>query len=130
MITDLIQQRELGADFTLLMIRENKAELLAEKATRSGGCCVIVGMNAAETKLPLMNALIREVDIRGIFRYCNDYPAALGLVSSGKINVKRLITHHFDVTETIKAFETARYGLENAIKVMIHVQPVDSNNKC
>uniref|UniRef100_A0A1A9X1Z6 Sorbitol dehydrogenase n=1 Tax=Glossina brevipalpis TaxID=37001 RepID=A0A1A9X1Z6_9MUSC len=162
MITDLLQQRldvatELGADFTLLMTRENKAELVAEKveilmgskpdisidccgaetttrlsifATRSGGCCVIVGMNAAETKIPLTNALIREVDIRGIFRYCNDYPAALALVSSGKINVKRLITHHFDITETVKAFETARHGLENAIKVMIHVQPIDSNNKC
>ncbi|KAI9576922.1 sorbitol dehydrogenase-like isoform X1 [Glossina fuscipes] len=162
MITDLVQHRldvakELGADCTLLITRENKAELLAEKveilmgskpdicidccgaetttrlsifAARSGGCCVIVGMGAAETKIPLANALIREVDIRGVFRYCNDYSTALGLVSSGKIDVKRLITHHFDITETVKAFEIARHGLGNVIKVMIHVQPIDSNNKC
>lgn len=57
------------------------------------------------------------------------YSAALALVSSGKVNVKRLITHHFDITETDKAFETSRKGLGGAIKVMIHVQPKDTNNK-
>ncbi|XP_067636082.1 sorbitol dehydrogenase-like [Eurosta solidaginis] len=88
--------------------------------TRSGGCVVIVGMDEAEPKIPLMNALVREVDIRGVFRYCNDYPAALALIASGKINAKRLITHHFDITDTAKAFETARYGHGDAIKVMIH----------
>lgn len=160
-ITDLVQQRldvakELGATHTLLMDKNDTAEMAAKKvermlcsmpnksidccgaevtvrmaifATRPGGCCVIVGMGAAETKVPLINALAREVDIRGVFRYCNDYPAALALVSSGNINVKRLVTHHFDITETHKAFETSRKGLDNAIKVMIHVQPRDTNNK-
>ncbi|XP_058452129.1 sorbitol dehydrogenase-like [Malaya genurostris] len=97
-------------------------------ATRSGGCAVLVGMGPPEVKLPLVNALAREVDIRGVFRYCNDYPAALSLVASGKIDVKRLITHHFNIEETMDAFKTSRHGLEGAIKVMIHVQPKDKNN--
>lgn len=97
-------------------------------ATRSGGCAVLVGMGPPEIKVPLVNALAREVDIRGVFRYCNDYPAALGLVASGKINVKRLITHHYDIEETKEAFNTSRHGLGGAIKVMIHVQPKDKNN--
>ncbi|XP_055614684.1 sorbitol dehydrogenase-like isoform X2 [Uranotaenia lowii] len=98
-------------------------------ATESGGCAVLVGMGPPEVKLPLVNALAREVDIRGVFRYCNDYPAALALVASGKINVKRLITHHFNIEETAEAFNTSRHGLGGAIKVMIHVQPRDKNNK-
>uniref|UniRef100_A0A0K8V7I9 Sorbitol dehydrogenase n=1 Tax=Bactrocera latifrons TaxID=174628 RepID=A0A0K8V7I9_BACLA len=148
--------KELGATHTLLMGKDESAEEVAKKvhqvmgvepdksidccgaesttrlsifATRSGGCVVIVGMGSPEPKIPLINALAREVDIRGVFRYCNDYPAALALVASGKVNVKRLITHHFDITETAKAFETSRYGHGGAIKVMIHVQPRDTNNK-
>lgn len=63
-----------------------------------------------------------------IYLYLYSYAGALALVASGKMNVKRLVTHHFDITETAKAFETARYGLGGAIKVMIHVQPRDTNN--
>lgn len=42
------------------------------QATKSGGVAVIVGMGASEVKIPLVNALVREVDIRGIFRYANE----------------------------------------------------------
>jgi L-iditol 2-dehydrogenase len=42
------------------------------QATKSGGVAVIVGMGAPEVNIPLMNALAREVDIRGIFRYANE----------------------------------------------------------
>lgn len=101
---------------------------LALLSTRSGGCVVLVGMGAAESTLPLVDSLVREVDIRGVFRYCNDYPAALALVATGQVNVKRLITHHFDITETDKAFDTARYGHGGAIKVMIHCTPRNENN--
>lgn len=97
-------------------------------ATASGGCLVIVGCGPVEVKLPLIQALTREVDIRGVFRYANDYQAALALVSSGKANVKRLITHNFDITKTLDAFDTSRYGKGGAIKVMIHCQPPNKNN--
>lgn len=101
---------------------------LALLATKSGGCAVMVGCSAPEVKVPLVTSCVREVDIRGVFRYCNDYPSALALVASGKYNVKKLVTHHFDITETNKAFETSRYGHGGAIKVMIHCTPRDSNN--
>lgn len=101
---------------------------LAILATRSGGTAVMVGMGAPEAKLPLVDGLVREVDIRGVFRYCNDYSAALALVASGRINVKSLITHHYDITETADAFKTSRYGIDNAIKVMIHCTPRNTNN--
>lgn len=97
-------------------------------STRPGGIFVIIGNGPSNVSVPLVYALNREVDIRGVFRYCNDYPTALELVASGKANVKPLITHHFDITETADAFNTSRHGLGGAIKVMIHVQPRDKNN--
>jgi len=93
---------------------------LAILATRSGGCVLLVGLGPPDVKVPLVNAAVREVDIRGVFRYANCYPAALALVASGKVNVKRLITHNYKLEETIEAFETARTGAGGAIKVMIH----------
>lgn len=101
---------------------------LAMLATQSGGCVVMVGMGPAESTLPIVDSLVREIDVRGVFRYCNDYPAALAMVASGAVNVKRLVTHHFDITETAQAFETTRKGLGGAIKVMIHVLPRNQNN--
>ena len=34
--------------------------------------------------LPIVNAAVREVDIRGVFRYCNTWPTAINMISSGE----------------------------------------------
>jgi len=88
-------------------------------ATKSGGCLVIVGMGKAEITMPIVDALVREVDIRGIFRYANCYPTALDLVASGKVNVKPLITHRFALENSQQAFDASGAGNNGAIKVMI-----------
>ncbi|XP_037941611.1 sorbitol dehydrogenase-like [Teleopsis dalmanni] len=95
---------------------------LGIKATRSGGVLTLIGLAQNEMKLPIMEALSREVDIRG-------YPLALVLMASGNVNLKPLITYHFDLEETEKAFKTVECRIENPIKVMIQIQPRDTNNK-
>jgi len=147
--------KEVGADYTLMIERDDTEAEIVQKihkmlgtapnktidcsspeatnrvglmATKSGGCFVIVGHGPENVRVPLCAALAREVDIRGVFRYANDYPAALALVASGRANVKRLVTHHFDITETEAAFNASRYGTDGAIKVMIHCQQRNKNN--
>merc|ERR1719320_1172924 len=88
-------------------------------STKSGGCLVLVGLGKPEVNMPIVNAAVREVDIRGIFRYANCYPTAIAMVASGKVDVKPLITHRFKLEETLQAFETAKTGAGGAIKVMI-----------
>jgi len=88
-------------------------------STKSGGCLVLVGLGKPEVSMPIVNAAVREVDIRGIFRYANCYPTAIAMVASGKVDVKPLITHRFSLEQTIQAFETAKTGAGGAIKVMI-----------
>lgn len=137
--------KKMGADHTVL-VNTGDAEALAKKikelmggmpditiecsgaepsirlgifATKSGGMMVLVGLGPPEVKIPVVNAAVREVDIRGIFRYANCYPLALDMIASGKVNVKPLITHRFKLEESIQAFETARTGAGGAIKVMI-----------
>lgn len=93
---------------------------LTIQATKSGGTVMLVGLGAPEIKIPIIEASIREVDIKGIFRYANCYPIALGLIASGAVDVKPLITHRFKLEESLKAFETAHSGVGGAIKVIIN----------
>ncbi|XP_972414.3 sorbitol dehydrogenase [Tribolium castaneum] len=93
------------------------------QVTKTGGVVVLVGLGKFDLNLPIF-PLFREVDVRGIFRYNNDYPQAIEMVQSGKANVKPLITHHFAMEDTVKAFETARTGAGNPIKILIHANPV------
>lgn len=89
-------------------------------ATKSGGVMTLVGVGPRTISLPIMEASIREVDIRGVFRYANCHPVAISLISSGKVDVKPLITHRFKLEESIKAFEVASTGAGGAIKVVIN----------
>eukprot|EP00794_Sanderia_malayensis_P000088 gene88-692_t len=122
-ITDLDESRlkvakEMGADHVIL-VESGDGKAVADQATSSGGMVVIVGLGKANVTLPIVNALTREVDIRGIFRYANCYPTALEMISSGKINIKPMITHRFSLKDCLSAFQTSHEGRDGAIKVII-----------
>jgi len=90
-------------------------------ATRNGGCVVLVGMGAPEISLPLVDAAVREVDLKGVFRYANTYPKTLALIASGAVDVKPLITHHFNYRDSVDAFNVARIGADKDNKMAIKV---------
>ena len=48
----------------------------------------------------------------------NDTKGALELIESGKLDVKKLITHTYPITDSQKAFDHARSG-EEAMKIII-----------
>ncbi|KAL1918625.1 uncharacterized protein VTP21DRAFT_2647 [Calcarisporiella thermophila] len=84
---------------------------------KNGGKVLLVGMGNRDQQLPIMDAAIREVDIKGTFRYCNTYPRALQMISSGLVDVKPLITHRFSLADAPRAFEAVKNG--QGIKVQI-----------
>uniref|UniRef100_A0A6B2L8X4 Enoyl reductase (ER) domain-containing protein n=1 Tax=Arcella intermedia TaxID=1963864 RepID=A0A6B2L8X4_9EUKA len=147
-VTDLMQNRldvakQLGADATFLSNDPRLLEKLAAfapitqtlecsgaeaaltlaiRATCPGGKVLSIGRSAHPTQnIPLFEAADREVDICGSFRYHDTYPTALELVATGKVNVRPLVTHRFNLLQSQQAFETAEVGKDGAIKVAIQV---------
>jgi len=125
------QPKDVAAEITKLTGRKvdttfeccgmTSATQTAIYATKSGGAVCLVGLHDPEMKLPIFDASVREVDMRGIFRYKNTYPTCISLIASGRVNVKQLITHRYDFEKLITGFETAKTGRDNAIKVMFNL---------
>jgi len=59
---------------------------LAFGAVVKGATIVLVGHQ--KSGVCLEPVLVKELDIKGIFRFANVYPQALALVSSGRIDLK------------------------------------------
>ena len=89
-------------------------------APRPGGVTVLVGLPPdPEVTLDIVSAASRETDIRGIFRYANCYPAAIGLAASGAAPLDRLVTHRYAFDQAPEAFAFADRERASSMKVMI-----------
>jgi D-xylulose reductase len=89
-------------------------------AAKKGGTYVQAGMGKENVLFPITTACIRALNIKGSIRYTTGvYPAAVDLVASGKVDVKRLITNRYKFEEAEQAFELVKAGKEGVFKVVI-----------
>lgn len=93
----------------------------AVRATRPGGCIVLVGLPPKDVSFDVNAAVVREVRIETVFRYANVFDRALELIASGKVDLNPLITETFSFEQSIEAFERAAKGLPTDIKLQIKV---------
>jgi len=108
----------LGADVAIDASGAEPSVQTAISVLRTGGSYVQGGMGRDEITFPILAACAKELTIRGSFRYSTgDYSTALELVSSGKVDVKRLISRKVSFDDAEQAFEDIRNG--RGIKVLI-----------
>ncbi|GAB7363915.1 hypothetical protein MBLNU230_g4478t1 [Neophaeotheca triangularis] len=89
-------------------------------AARKGGMYVQAGMGKENVVFPITTACIRALTIKGSIRYTKGcYPAAVDLVASGKVDVKRLITNRYKFEEAEQAFDLVAAGKPDTFKVII-----------
>ena len=84
-----------------------------------GGVVVFVGIPVEPFVYDLAKAMVREARVEQIFRYAHVFPRCVGLLASGAINVKPLITRTFDFDESIPAFELAAQAPKGQVKMQI-----------
>jgi L-iditol 2-dehydrogenase len=91
----------------------------AIQAVKFGGTVFVIGVGKNEIKIPFMRLSTREVDLKFQYRYSNTWPRAIRLLSSGLVDLKKLVTHRFQLEDAIESFKTAADAKTGAIKVQI-----------
>jgi L-iditol 2-dehydrogenase len=108
-----------GVDIAIEAVGINQTVATAINATRKGGCVVLVGNVAPEVTLPLQTVVTRQIRLQGSCASAGEYPRAIELMSSGKINVKPLITAVAPLTDGPQWFERLHAREPNLMKVVL-----------
>lgn len=75
-------------------------------AMRPRGVIVQLGMGG-EMNLPIMTITSKELDLRGCFRFHEEFAIAVKLMQDGLIDVKPLITQTLPLSDALRAFDIA-----------------------
>lgn len=75
-------------------------------AMRPRGVVMQLGLGGDMT-IPMMQITSKELDLRGSFRFHEEFDTAVSLMSSGLIDVKPLISHTLPLEDAVRAFEIA-----------------------
>lgn len=86
-----------------------------------GGVVVFVGIPVEPFHYDLGKAMVREARVEQIFRYAHVFPRCVGLLSSGAIDVKPLITRKFAFEDSVQAFEIAATAPKGQVKMQIEL---------
>lgn len=111
----------IGVDTAWETAGNPKAPQSALYSPRRGGKLAIVGLPAQdEIAINVPFIADNEVDIYGIFRYANTYPAGIAFLASGRHDVMSLITDRYTLEETQQAMERALHNKSGSLKVMVY----------
>jgi L-iditol 2-dehydrogenase len=111
-------------DFDVLLECSGASGVLgsAMRRLRPAGRAAMIGMSKEEAiGLPLSQLNPQELTLSLVNRYNHTWPIAIELVSSGRVDVRPLVTHHFPLDETEDAL-TLGGRVADSVKAVIHPQ--------
>ena len=110
----------LGADVSIEAVGLPATFELAVRLVRPGGRIANVGVHGAPAALHLEDQWIRDLTITTGLVDTSSTPALMRLVTSGQINAKPFITHHFGLDEWDEAYDVfSRAADTGALKVVL-----------
>ena len=110
-----------GADIVFEAAGAPVTTQMTEKIAARGGVITLIGCTHGATPFEFYHIIEREISIKPIFRYRNNYQTAVNALAAGKVNLDRLITAEFPLDQAKEAFESALHDKQNNIKVMVRI---------
>ena len=84
-----------------------------------GGCLVLIGMPVEPVALAVSSIAAKELRIETVFRYANVFDRALAMISSGKVDLKPLVSDTVAFADSVSGFERAAEGRPADVKLQI-----------
>lgn len=108
-----------GVDVVLEAVGRGETVATAIDCVRKGGRVTLVGNIASQVTIPLQKVVTRQIRLQGSCASAGEYPEAIELVSSGKIQVSPLISAVAPLSEGPQWFERLYAREPNLMKVIL-----------
>lgn len=113
----------VGVDVAFEVSGEINAHQTCAELAKPGGTVVIVGIPVDQEYIPIKSTTARRSGLNLTFiRRFNpkDFPEAVDMIASGRIEVDSLITHHFPLDKITPAFKMLYEYSDGMVKAIIH----------
>ena len=115
----LADTHKLGVDVAFEVAGENAAVETAVETVKPGGRVVLCGIPSVnQTCFKASTARRKGLTLTLVRRMKHTYPRAITLVETGQVDVRKIVTHRFPLSEAIEAFKTAQS--REGLKIIIH----------
>jgi L-iditol 2-dehydrogenase len=109
-----------GVDVAFDAARSSQTPDIACRVARPAGRCVLTGISGAESDpFPVGVARRKELNIQWCRRFRFNFPAAIELAASGKVDLRGLITHSFPLEKSREAFELVSRAEDGVLKASV-----------
>jgi len=108
-----------GVDLVLEAVGRDETVIAAVGTVRKGGTVTLIGNITPSVTLPLQKVVSRQIRMQGSCASCGEYPEAIDLVSSGKIQVRPLITAVAPLNDGAQWFERLHSREPNLMKIVL-----------
>lgn len=122
-VHDRLEEWTNGKGIDVIIETSGNAKAISDavKQVNRGGRIVLVGLPVtSDISIDIPHLIDSEIDVYGVFRYANTYPAAIQALSRSNLNIEKIITHRYSLTDIKEAIEVARIQKNVSIKIMIY----------
>ncbi len=108
-----------GVDLVLEAVGRDETVAASIASVRKGGTVTLIGNISPEIKIPLQVVVSRQIRLQGSCASSGEYPQAMELMASGKIQVKPLITAVAPLEDGPRWFDRLHAGEPNLMKIVL-----------
>lgn len=119
--------RGRGVDIVMEAVGQPETVSAGIDCVRKGGTITLIGNIAPEVSLPLQKVVTRQIRLQGSCASAGEYPEAIELMNSGKINVSRLISAVAPLHDGPGWFQRLQSREPNLMKVVLDPRQTMSN---